>query len=91
MSETSVKGNVKHTPGPWKVESDGMAIALGGEVITSRFAPENAYADEARANARLIAAAPELLNALRRLINDNSSEARLAGLAAITKAEGGAA
>ena len=58
MSET------KHTPGTWvadglevKVEDDGWVLA---EVIDTN--------DEGAANARLIAAAPELLDVLERIV-----------------------
>jgi hypothetical protein len=62
----------KHTPGPWRVcggyTPHYIAIAAGGELIVDSFA-EDGYCrnskcvswEEQRANARLIAAAPELL------------------------------
>ena len=52
-----------HTPGPWRVEADrqGLECVVG---------PKGVVADTigSEANARLIAAAPELLDALRRVI-----------------------
>src|SRR5687768_4576128 len=66
---TEVKG-VLHTPGEWKVEKhidhygvDILNIAAGGWHIANinPFAPENSNSE---ANARLIAAAPELKQAL---------------------------
>lgn len=52
--------NTKHTPGPWiqngnavDADSERIALALGGNF---------------EANARLIAASPELYQALRRLL-----------------------
>ena len=60
--------SAKHTPGPWfaKFEAGRYVISYQGEfgphralAITGGFQPDNA------ANARLIAAAPELLEALQ--------------------------
>ncbi len=53
----------KYTPGPWHVESPALSIADSQriEVATVRTYGDDA---EALANARLIAAAPELLEAL---------------------------
>ena len=58
--------NQKHTPGPWRYEYEpgycGELIAPDGMTIA-------AFDDEPRPNdARLIAAAPELLEALRRIV-----------------------
>lgn len=62
----------KFTPGPWHDNKfgDGFAVFAGG---TSRIAYcyavfENRTVEEAEANARLISAAPELLNALGRAL-----------------------
>lgn len=68
--------NTKHTPGPWRqstanpnsVNKDGEKGAIG--IATAHGTDDSNYAaffpstDEARANALLIAAAPELLEAL---------------------------
>lgn len=69
----------KHTPGPWKVmpeECHRPYIRIRGSCLGARYkvanvlapdykdAPER-EADETRANAALIAAAPELLEAVR--------------------------
>jgi hypothetical protein len=53
----------KHTPGPWEVVTfdDGPERAMG-YIITNA-----TYKGEIDANARLVAAAPELLEALERL------------------------
>jgi hypothetical protein len=66
--------SVKHTPGPWEIKemslrdglgifaSDNMcALAIVYPEIGQRF-------DEGKANARLIAAAPELLEALQTFV-----------------------
>lgn len=58
----------KHTPGPWTVVSEGMASpkvvdANGLGICHTTYAPTGA-----EANACLIAAAPELLEALRMFV-----------------------
>lgn len=66
--------NHKHTPGPWEIErySDGL-IQIVGDVRIVSDDEENvttvveAVARGDEANARLIAAAPELLEALQNL------------------------
>lgn len=63
------------TPGPWEVE-DEINVYASGSCICTAYAqqPEaRAYAideidDEGRANARLIAAAPEMLQTLHEII-----------------------
>ena len=105
-----------HTPGPWEVlpESDSHEGTLnivseyeekGGRASANWIAECDLQSDEAqnRANARLIAAAPELLDALRELIaagdycitTDDDAKAMLrfgdahkAARAAIAEAEG---
>jgi hypothetical protein len=90
-----------HTPGPWRATgrrvvkwSDG-GVGIG--IADCSFAiPE--VTDECLANARLIAAAPDLLDALRTLLPQISDRPEAAsafpdedlapGLAAIAKAEG---
>jgi hypothetical protein len=96
----------KHTHGPWQVmpeECDRQYIRIRGTVLGGRYKVANVLtpvyadvhpreADETRANARLIAAAPDLLEALKSLVEDTTryipsrlwDEAR----AAIAKAEG---
>ena len=67
-----------HTPGPWKVvDAAPWSVWCGDKQIAScrwydhdypyegTFADECAPSDQAHANARLIAAAPDLLAALR--------------------------
>ena len=52
---------MKHTPGPWKISADGNDIEnVYGAVVYFRYADETA-----EANARLMAAAPELLAACK--------------------------
>ena len=83
----------KHTPGPWRVEADGVIVGP-----SNGFSPfggcgccdspwMNGHDGEAcQANARLIAAAPELLGALKDMgaRYGLTEQAR----AAIAKAEG---
>lgn len=57
-------GESKHTPGPWEVYHNGKCVgAEDGHILTTEV--EGNGAEEAKANARLIAAAPDLLEALR--------------------------
>lgn len=65
----------KHTPGPWYAEryENGafMIIKRRGndpEIVLCERAPHSTMAEEFLANARLIAAAPEMVAALRLLI-----------------------
>lgn len=58
----------QHTPGPWAVIHDSYCghyqIESTGEAIAQVFYVDNAPDERGRADARLIAAAPELLEAL---------------------------
>lgn len=101
MSET------KHTPGPW-IEHSGMVWKDGpnvwpkGESVgipiacMDRESGNGTMPTERDANARLIAAAPDLLEALGSMIHrfdhlaldSGKREAVKAGLAAIAKAKG---
>jgi len=88
----------KHTPGPWELHlgyNGAFRIEKDGVVITDR----GPYLDrhlEMHANARLIAAAPDLLEALKeaREVMGQEPSARVINAAikireAIKKAEGG--
>ena len=93
---------MKHTPGPWKVKINGIdIIAVGDTEETSPLARVNlawSDIDTAKANARLIAAAPELLKACRVAIETFDDDAPGAGdtekgalrrlRAAVSRAEG---
>ena len=66
----------KHTPGPWRAEGfENLvvnAVTPEGTACTIIVAPGGSYMAglaELKANAQLIAAAPELLEALRGLVN----------------------
>lgn len=55
----------RHTPGPWVVESDGSTVTMGGQCVIVGPAPDGAPREVEKANARLIAFAPDLLDALK--------------------------
>ena len=94
--------DTKHTPGPWKANFviSGAAYIFGGDRNFARVF--NEWQDEANreANARLIAAAPELLEALESIAefwNRDQNEKAMIGAcwhaietaeAAIAKAKG---
>lgn len=98
---------VKHTPGPWSYEYDncdngtGQRYSLSGpngrDLLHFSYNSSSAEEAEKKANARLMAAAPELLRAARSALgvlsgldmNKSSLVSALAGLrVAIAKATG---
>ena len=91
----------KHTPGPWKIcpntKPDRPDIVADCGLICSLEYGQREQ--EGEANARLIAAAPDLLGALRYIAGLDTSQdaspaqcsAVLVAMNAIAKAEGGAA
>ena len=95
----------QHTPGPWKVKAGTNAVLAGRKQICSHVnaasaLPVNMLEDQeiAQANARLIAAAPDLLEALKGVLKvERGSSGRIilegwheeAIRAAIAKATGG--
>lgn len=86
----------KHTPGPWTVSKSGVSVdagPTGPRIRQERGAPD----EELRANASLIAAAPDLLAAVKALLivaehgeceAMHPDEADHMARAAIAKAEG---
>ncbi|MDT3468959.1 hypothetical protein [Stenotrophomonas maltophilia] len=85
----------KHTPGPWAYQEDSDAYTHIVRGPNNRFICQLAQVTSAEieANARLIAAAPELLEALERILKGALSLPRFAeelARAAIAKATGGA-
>ena len=63
MTTKNTKNETKHTPGPWR-EKDGLIVGNSNKLDTpiAMLNPATAVPfDELRPNARLIAAAPELL------------------------------
>jgi len=85
----------KHTPGPWSVDDPHQiwAESAGEYVAITRVEDwETIPREQAEANARLIATAPDLLEALNELIGWQTTaphEAIQAAKAAIAKATGG--
>ncbi len=59
--------NTQHTQGPWDVTPNGSAIYDERGVIICHLKTEVDYLPEAQANARLIASAPALLEALQKI------------------------
>ena len=94
----------KHTPGPWIVNSIGQITDRSGRIIvvtvSGHNVPNPAYPkgsfhyiaedDGGEANARLIAAAPDLLAALETIAAGNTDPDRVVEIAAeaIAKVEG---
>lgn len=92
--------NTKHTPGPWKATPCRVYAPETEDRLELRVTISGGNRDDNRANARLIAAAPDLLEALRGLLPDAvgnhiggpDTQARIdAARAAIAKATGSAA
>ena len=101
-----------HTPGPWELDELSLRgnsyTAISGEdwielaTVVTRMKSSDEYSPEGLANARLIAAAPELLEALQYLmsqtiemdekygvaLSEGEHEAALLARAAIAKAKG---
>lgn len=67
--------NTRHTPGPWKMhsnigrKSEPGVIADAAPCIIAIMGNHKEWPVEAEANARLIAAAPELLEALEDMLS----------------------
>ena len=95
--------NVKHTPGPWPIwagERAGFTHIAIGHIASMRPAyveTQSPDAEVMKANAKLIAAAPDMLAAARQAIMSHMRYGKVmerdvrALIDAIAKAEGGAA
>lgn len=102
-----ISTNTEHTPGPWNVQpyqadqGESIAICAGSHIIAlippEEEAREGEWSKEDKSNARLIAAAPEMLEALAEILRNvspweraDTMAGRLGGIAraAIAKAEG---
>jgi hypothetical protein len=60
----------KHTPGPWKAvewRCHAKTTVKAGEVVVAECSGQGRYASESIADAALIAAAPDLLDALEKI------------------------
>ena len=89
----------KHTPGPWFVDHESPFLVRAGDDIDGRhiahIGPANYTPrfDVDEPNAKLIAAAPDLLEALSEIINDGgkfvmTNETNRKARAAIVRARG---
>lgn len=88
----------KHTPGPWgrhRVGYNGsryyiMSARRGGDFVIAEVPTDRNYKHQALANAYLIAAAPDMLAALKAVVAvaDRSTVEFDAARAALAKAEG---
>lgn len=87
----------KHTPGPWVIPAHDLnAIRTSADAPLAYAFKAKRSKDEGRANARLIAAAPDMLATLKQLQEEwrgngwilNQEKMRIAVDAAITKAAG---
>lgn len=103
--DTTVENKVKHTPGPWKVTEVGgsgsMAIGADSNSDKGLICTIARWRKEHEANAKLIASAPDLLEALQNwvavrthkiaggntIIDSNNKEERSLILAAINAIE----
>ncbi len=77
----------KHTPGPWRVT--GPNVRAGHAllaIVCDHWADEKTPEPEKEANARLIAAAPDLLDALKEITLEHGMTEK--ARAAIAKATG---
>lgn len=84
----------KHTPGPWKWTGQAVTVPSGQRLLVNGVSlPLGNHADseEADANARLIAAAPDLLEALKGVVAvaDRKTDEFDRARAAIANATGG--
>ena len=74
----------KHTPGPWRVQATGNSFVVEEHTHTEAISvDENGnpcrWSEYNESNARLIAAAPELLDALRMWLDIHDTPAGFAG------------
>ena len=89
--------STKHTPGPWKlVPNDRNIVAVNIKPHADGGYTWNEICNVSNADAALIAAAPEMLNALKHVLRDleeagvNADQPQLRVVqSAIDKAEGG--
>lgn len=97
MADPADPAGPKHTPGPWRLAKSGLTVLAGpadpeggypqGRPVAS--ALPAAPLAERGPNARLIAAAPDLLAACERVLGASTGPARALLAAAVRKARGG--
>ena len=91
----------KYTPGPWKIGGvvDGAEMSNATVTASNRIVADVGFESNGSANARLIAAAPEMLEALEDIVQqfertrimvgtDLADSIRVFGKQAIAKAKG---
>ena len=74
-----MSNTTKHTPGPWTIDKDGRSILYQNPLMgPSRFLAHDTFTEpfkaEQRANMALIAAAPDLLEALNLILGSFALE-----------------
>lgn len=74
---TRDSSRVSHTPGPWSLRDDFDVVDAYGAVVAETVSEGNVSEHEQAANAQLIAAAPEILAALRDMISEWSVLGRI--------------
>jgi hypothetical protein len=73
-----------HTPGPWEIEQIGVATTINGNGgIVAEVYSDTGNQQEEDANARLIAAAPDMLEALKALEEVSQQLAWVSHLASV--------
>lgn len=104
-TEPTQAQQAQHTPGPWTVEKHYPAdVSMGGQVVIVAPAPDGASYSEAVANASILGASLDMLEALKAIVRNAGYESGEASLqltelrvgigyldqarAAIAKAEG---
>ncbi|MBI3524656.1 MAG: hypothetical protein HY066_09020 [Betaproteobacteria bacterium] len=87
--------NTNHTPGPWRADRRAILAGNGTQIkcLAEVFSGAAASLEEAVANELLIAAAPDLVEVVQRLLREDSDGEYTIGLIedardAIAKAEG---
>lgn len=74
-----MSNTAKHTPGPWFVAEAGLFKVASITHSTGIYADEMSSDESIQADARLIAAAPDLLEALQGLLNVVNDSRGVAG------------
>ena len=65
--------SAKFTQGEWSVEYDG-SIVMNGQIVSGAIGIDGSTQEEKKANSMLIAAAPELLEALQAILENDGGE-----------------
>ena len=89
MADPRPEENVSHSPGPWEMAGPvGHGIWIQSESEPNIAAVHGAYTGRGLANARLIAAAPKMLQALRAAERDLATfEREMSGIAPEAKSK----